>query len=154
MMSKVQKIDCFSLLLFAGLTALLGFASGCESAPEDGPEPPPGEEEDISGLGASYEVVTNRTQDAPETLPYVENDSLFMNVSYLGGCENHSFALGHRIQQDTAQLWVHHDAGGETCSTRVADHISLPLPEGARDASTLRLLMPQDSPPYTLRLSQ
>ena len=153
MMSKVQKFDRLSLLLFAGLTALIGLASGCEEAPEDVPDPPD-EEEDISGFGASYEVVTNRTQDAPEVLPYVRDDTLFMNVSYLGGCEDHSFALGHRVQQDTAQLWVHHDASGETCSTRVADRVRLPLPEEARSAPVLRLRMPQGSPPYTLRFSQ
>ena len=154
MMSKVQKVSPLSLLILTSLAVLMGLlASGCEDAPVDVPEPP-NEEEDVSGFGTSYRIVTNPTQDAPETLPHVRDDSLFMNVSYLGGCENHSFSLGHHIQQDTAQLWVYHNAGGETCSTRVADHIALPLPEEVRGASTLRLRMPQGSPPYTLRFNQ
>lgn len=113
-------------------------------------EPPPSAGVNPEGFGAPYEIVMNRSPDLPDEPPHLVGDTLVAHVAYPGGCEDHDFRLGYHLRPDTTQLWLHHRAGGERCSTRINDVVRLPVPDTALTRPTLLLVMPQDSVPYVL----
>lgn len=147
-MKRITRCFCWLSVLLVPLLLL----TGCESAPEE-PETEP-VEEDVSGFGDPYQIVSTESPDAPEQPPYIDSDTLHVGITYPGGCENHAFAVGHRTERDTARLWIHHDAGGETCSTQVRDEIRAPVPSEVTDASTVILETPKDSVPFVLRFGR
>lgn len=119
---------------------------GCGSSSSE-PEAAPGG----SRFGASYEILTGQTEAAPEQPPVLRGDTLTATVAYEGGEETHEFALEHETRNDTARLWLRHDAAGDDDSTRVLDEVRLAVPQQALDASTVVLLNPQGDAPFVLR---
>jgi predicted small lipoprotein YifL len=115
---------------------------------------PPDREENAEGFGAGYEIVMNRTPDLPDEPPHLAGDTLVAQVAYPGGCAEHEFRLGHEASRETTQLWLHHRAESETCSTRVYDEIRRAVPDSVLGRPTTLLLMPQDSVPYMLRMNR
>lgn len=138
-MTKVQS--AWTVLLLVALVA----AAGC-----DRPEAPTGAF-DRARFGAPYQVVTNRTPAAPDEPPAVLSDSLTLLVSYVGGCADHSFELDSRVRADTANVWLFHEANGDTCEADVQDRLTLPLPEDVLLARSIHLVNPHEELPFVLR---
>jgi hypothetical protein len=104
-----------------------------------------------SRFGADYEIVLGESPAAPDEPPVLRGDTLTATVAYRGGEETHDFTLGHEVREDTARLWLRHDAAGEEDTARVLDEVRLPAPPEALDASTVVLLNPQGGEPFVLR---
>ena len=130
---------CVVLLLLA----LSGM--GCSS--DSDPAPAPGG----SRFGSDYEIVMSPTPAAPDEPPALRGDTLTATVAYPGGEETHDFELRHEVAEDTARLWLHHDAAGDDDSTRILDDIRLTTPPEALRAPTVVLLNPQGGEPFVLR---
>lgn len=72
-------------------------------------------------LGDPYVV-----QSRPE--PAVIGDSLYVTVSYGGGCAEHAFVLGVREEASTVDLWLTHDAGGDQCEAYLTEAVAVFVP--------------------------
>ena len=138
-----SRACCLARAVLISGVALLAVGCGSESSPE---EAPAGER-----FGADYEFVLSASPAAPSKPPALSGDTLTATVAYRGGEETHDFTLGHEVREDTARLWLHHDAAGEEDTARVLDEVRLPAPPEALDASTVVLLNPQGGGPFVLR---
>ena len=94
------------------LGVVLVALAGCD-APAGSPPVP--------DLGDPYHV-----ESRPE--PAVVGDSLFLTVSYSGGCEEHTFALGHAETESTVDLWLTHDAHGDACEAYLTEALAVEVP--------------------------
>lgn len=110
------------------LTLLLALAvTACDTAADV-----PGTTADGPDLGDPYRV---ESRPMPAV---VSGGVLEVNVSYAGGCEEHTFDLGVADRGDRADLWLTHDANGDACEAYVQDFLAVPVPEAVL-GKTLRL---------------
>ncbi len=128
---------------------LVGSALGCS----DGRSPEESErvETDRSVFGDPYQIVTNEVPALPDEPPSLESDTLTLQVSYAGGCEDHRFDLDYISESDTTKLWVEHGNGGDSCEEEVFERLEFTLPEDALENRTIVLLNPHDNEPFMVR---
>jgi hypothetical protein len=93
----------------------------------------------------------NESTALPDELPALMSDTLILLVSYSGGCEDHELDLKSRVEQDTAKLWIKHDANGDACEAMIFDRFEVRVPEPALEASIIVLLNPNEDIPFILR---
>ena len=91
------------------LVLLLGLAA-CDSVASDAID-----------LGDPYRV-------QPSHEPVVFGDTLYVTVSYSGGCEPHTFDLGIDASESTVDLWLTHDANGDVCEALITEEIASFVP--------------------------
>jgi hypothetical protein len=103
------------------------------------------------GFGDPYEIVVNISPAAPDVPPMLVGDSLHVTVAYTGGCRDHEFQLEHRVRQDTARTWIHHDARGDPCEAYLHDELVLAVPPAVLERDAIVLLNPEGGPPHILR---
>ncbi len=106
---------------------------------------------DSGRFGDAYQVVTNVHPDAPDEPPIITSDSLYVQVSYSGGCENHEFDLDMETVEDTTRLWLRHSDGGDNCEALIHDRLAFELPDAALDSGTILLLNPNHDAPLIVR---
>lgn len=122
------------------------FGLGCRD-PQEAAEP--GEPALDEGLfGDSYQIVTN---GLPEDAPALAAETLEVNISYTGGCEDHRFDVEYESERDTTTIWIRHRNQGDRCEEDVFDRLEFPLPEEALDMNTILLLNPNHDEPFVLR---
>ncbi len=118
------------------------FALGCE---KDSVQP---------DFGAPYQFVIDHTGGAPEAPPRIVGDWLLVQVSYAGGCADHSFSLERDVRPDTAHIWIKHfSPSDEQCEVSLTDDLNLELPHSVRSHETIALHFPDGAPPYMLKWS-
>ena len=133
------------------LLLLLGSGCGPEAEPEEAANDFDMDVADRGTFGDPYEIVTNFTPADPDRPPALEGDSLFALLLYGGGCEDHSFDLEYRIEQDTARLWIHHNARGDDCESLLQDEAWFEVPRAVQEAAVVELLNPQGGPAHVVR---
>ena len=69
--------------------------------------------------------------------PVLEGDSLRVTVSYSGGCESHHFDVMSSLAG--TELWLHHDANGDTCDAYLTRELYLPVDTSRLSAPPLRI---------------
>ncbi len=147
-MSKVQIPSSPASFLLAGVAAigLSLLIAACEQG--ESPSAPAG----VAGrFGDAYQVLTNEHPDAPDEPPAINSDTLYVQVSYSGGCEDHEFDLDFETARDTTLLWLHHNGRGDNCEAMIYDRLGFKLPAGALENSTIVLLNPNDDEPFVVR---
>ncbi len=102
-------------------------------------------------FGDPYEVETSLSAASPDIYPFIEQDTVFIRVSFSGGCRDHDFDLEHRVSKDTAKLWLYHDANGDDCEEYVQDEYRYPLPHAVTEKPVVVLLEPAGGPPHMLQ---
>lgn len=120
--------------------------AGCERAVT-----PVDSTRDSSRFGDAYQVVTNEHPDAPDDPPVIVSDSLYVQVSYSGGCENHDFDLDMETARDTTRLWLRHNNGGDSCEALLLDRLAFDLPNDGLESATILLLNPNHEAPFVVR---
>ncbi|MEX0747725.1 MAG: hypothetical protein WD275_06975 [Rhodothermales bacterium] len=93
----------------------------------------------------------NESTALPDEMPALMSDTLMMLVSYSGGCEDHDLDLESEVEQDTAKLWIKHNANGDSCEAMIFDRFEVRVPKRALDAPTIVLLNPNEDIPFILR---
>ena len=107
---------------YLGMTFRLGvllaaLAAGCDSSFSLS--------RSVPDLGDPYVV-----QSRPE--PVVVGDTLYVTVSYSGGCAEHTFDLGARETESTVDLWLTHDANGDLCEAYLTEAVAAFVPVDVR----------------------
>lgn len=140
-----DRIFASVLILVVGATL-----PGCRSHDAGG-----GAEDDVAidrgRFGDPYEVVSNFSPADPDLYPVLSGDTLIVRLTYSGGCETHTLDLDSDVRQDTAFVWIRHDARGDACEALIHDELDAVLPSRVLDARVLALLHPQEGPPQILR---
>ncbi len=139
----------------AGALLVLLLAAGCGDGPANDGDPyrPPSRVQDAR-FGDPYQVRFNLGPNDAETPPHISGDTLFVSVSYSGGCEDHDFDLDYEARRDSSFLWLEHDANGDNCEALVQDDLQLPVPRKALAPPAIVLLNPEGDVPYTLRWTE
>jgi len=134
---------------FLFLTVLLSTTMGCQNAETpDGPEEP---DYDRGMFGDPYQIVTNETPAAPDEPPSLSSDTLSMQVSYTGGCQNHRFDVDYESGLDTTRIWIHHRDGNDSCEEEVLEQLQFAIPESVLESRTIVLLNPNNDAPLIVR---
>lgn len=102
---------------------------------------------DRGRFGDPYRIVGNFNEADPEIYPILSSDTLTIRVVYSGGCESHRLEVDNEVRDDTAFVWVRHDARNDGCEALIQDEVQTVLPEGALEASVIALMHPQAGPP-------
>ena len=131
------------------LVAIVFFALllGCEQPPQTGDDG----RVDTRRFGDPYQILMNESTALPDELPALMSDTLIMLVSYSGGCEDHDLDLKSEVEQDTAKLWLKHDANGDSCEAIISDRFEVRVPDEVLEAPTIVLLNPNEDVPFILR---
>ncbi len=136
------SFPCAAALLALGLCA-----AGCRS---ETPADPP-EAEHRRRFGDPYALRSGPNAAAPDAYPMLRGDTLVALVSYPGGCKDHDFALKTEAAQDTAKMWLLHDAHGDDCAETVEDELLLAAPASALGRPVVVVLDPEGATPFFLR---
>jgi hypothetical protein len=134
---------------FVLLIVLLSTTMGCQDA-----ESPEGLEEpdyDRGTFGDPYQIVTNEPPATPDEPPSLSSDTLSMQVSYTGGCQDHRFDVDYESERDTTRIWIHHRDGNDSCEEEVLERLDFAIPESALESRTIVLLNPNDDVPFIVR---
>lgn len=148
MPAKVQFISPSRIVL--SLVVAVAMA-GCGGGTAD--ETGEGEDQDaVSGrFGDPYQIVTNFAPADPDFMPQLVEDTLVARITYSGGCGDHDFDLRQEVAQDTAKLWLRHDAHRDDCEALVQDEVRIQVPGDVLEAPVIVLLPPQDGPPIIVK---
>jgi hypothetical protein len=139
---------CPGLYGLAGM-ALLMLAGGCNgNGVQNELE---GEGGRSSQFGDPYDIVGNFSPSDPELTPLLMGDTLLVRMTYPGGCADHGFDMDYSVAQDTAKLWLRHDANGDDCEAMLNDEFQAQVPEDALEAPVVVLLDPSGGAPHILR---
>lgn len=99
-------------------------------------------------FGDAYEVVLEATAfTAP---PRLGPERLELYVRYSGGCAPHDFHLHARRDGATAELWLRHDAHGDSCEASLTEQLAVPADGSLATAEEVFLLLP-DGTSFRLR---
>lgn len=137
-------------ILFSALLVLTGCGSSSSDEPRDAADEIT---VDHSRFGDPYEIVTGDSPSEPDIPPGLYSDTLFVQVAYQGGCDDHTFTLHHENEQDTTRFWISHNAPrqDDDCEQYIRDELAFPLSEGQVEHATVTLLNPQGYEPHMLR---
>lgn len=113
--------------LIASLSVII--ALGCEVTDSLSTEP---------NFGDSYTIVT----DGSGVTPRLDADNLHVTVQYGGGCEPHLFDLHYQVIGDTTEIWLEHDANGDTCEAYLSATLQRPVSVRALETPNVVLLVP------------
>jgi len=107
--------------------------------------------EDENVFGDPYVIVPAFDEGDVEPYPLLLGDSLVVRLTYSGGCETHDLDLRHRIERDTAFVWIFHQAHGDACEALVRDEYSGRLPAPVMAEGVVVLRHPRMGPLQVLR---
>ena len=147
-MTKVQ-ISSTTLRFLLGCVAGVGLGlslAACEQGVS--PSEPT---RDSGRFGDAYQLLANEHPDAPDEPPTIISDSLYVLVSYSGGCENHDFDLRTDTARDTTYLWLHHNDGGDDCEALIHDRLTFDLSNDALENPTILMLNPNNDAPFIVK---
>ena len=91
-------------------------------------------------FGDGYAVATDTA--------VLDGDTLRVEVSYSGGCEEHTFDLETRAAGPVRELWLVHDANGDLCEAYLTEALAVNVGRLPADGPVV-LLTPSDG---TVRL--
>lgn len=134
---------------FLFLIVLLSTTMGCQDA-----ETPEGLEEpdyDRGMFGDPYQIVINETPATPDEPPSLSSDTLSMQVSYTGGCQDHRFDVDYESERDTTRIWIHHRDGNDSCEEEVRERLQFAMPESVLQSRTIVVLNPNNDAPLIVR---
>ena len=129
----------------AAALAFALFVGGCGDASNDDAA------QNSNRFGSDYEIVTNEEPALPDEPPALVGDTLLAHISYPGGCEDHEFELETDIANDTARVWLRHQAHGDDCEGMIRDRIEVRVPEEVAAANTVVLLNPNADVPFVVK---
>ncbi len=152
-MISIVRQQVGTLLLLTSLLCLMTGCGGDQAAPA--PSPTDSADEGEGGFGEAYTLAPVISPDAEEAMPHIDNDTLFVQIGYTGGCGEHVFSFRYRVERDTSRLWIHHESAGEQaepeCQLQLYEDLAFPVPERAQQAPVLVLLNPKGHPPVILK---
>ena len=121
------------------MAAVLGLliAIGCEVTDSLSSEP---------NFGDPYTVDTA----PPSVAPRLDTKGLPVTVQHSGGCRGHRYIVHFRIHGDTTELWLQHNARGDTCEALITNSLLLHVSLRVLETEHVVLLAP-DGGVFTLR---
>jgi hypothetical protein len=84
-----------------------------------------------------------------ETKTYLSGDTLFSQISHSGGCEEHFYEVQfNRVENQTAYIFVYHNANGDMCEAYLTNNFKSNLQTllVRDDFADLYLLRPYQQP--------
>lgn len=84
-----------------------------------------------------------------ETKTYLSGDTLFFQISHSGGCEEHLYEVRfNRVENQTAYIFVYHNANGDMCEAYLTYNLKSNLQTilVRDDFADLYLLRPNQQP--------
>ena len=67
-------------------------------------------------FGDEYAINENKT--------YLSGDTLFFEISHSGGCEEHFYEVRfNRVENQTAYIFIYHNANGDMCEAYLTSHL-------------------------------
>lgn len=107
-------------------------------------------------FGAPYELLVGAPSggDGSRSTPFIDAEGkLLLAVRYVGGCNEHFFALRSTVAEGTAQLWVTHEDFGDRCEALREEVLSFQLSATVLAQPEIELLLP-DGEIVTLRVRE
>ena len=77
-----------------------------------------------------------------QTEPTLVDDKLSVPVDYGGGCAAHTFSVRSRLDGGTAEVWLVHDANGDSCEALISETVTAGVPAEVAAAERVALLVP------------
>ncbi len=123
------------------MAAALGLliAIGCEVTDSLSSEP---------NFGDPYTVATDTAP--PSVAPRLDTKGLHVTVQHSGGCRGHRYIVHFRVHGDTTELWLQHNARGDTCEALITKPLLLHVSLRVLETEHVVLLAP-DGGVFTLR---
>ena len=114
-------------------------AIGCEVTDSLSSEP---------NFGDPYTVATDTA--SPSAVPRLNTEGLHVTVQHNGDCRGHRYILHFRVHGDTTELWLQHNAKGDTCEALITRPLLLDVSLRVLETEHVVLLAP-DNAVFTLR---
>ncbi len=83
---------------------------------------------------------------------YLRGDStLFVYVSYGGGCAKHQFQMQYQFQDEIPYLWFNHQANGDPCKAIISETIEQPMPANFMGREEMFIFVPDIEEPKKIK---